>query len=328
MMNKKDRQPGRANVPDKRAQENPKGNILFRNGRLRAGWLLLCAVIACRGLSYLIRLGLNAAFASLFSAWRVNAGNIHFAPRWAQAIYSWHGSFITAVVCLAGIALSIALRRLWTGNKQPIRRNFREASMPAALGAGIALISALIFLLADSMRPEWPLSQPHISFGVLLMLPVTLLTALSEEMFSKYVVFDGVSGRSGRLWAYVSSILVFFLFNGGYSGTAASGINVLLMGVVGCMLYEERGLWASVLFRGLWSYVSVFIVGFGAAGAAQSVFRLYSVSEKWLTGGDGGMIYGLWMTAALLAVILMMRRGHIFGLIGHPALKFRAGKKR
>ena len=83
-------------------------------------------------------------------------------------------------------------------------------------------------------------------------------------------------------------------------------------------LYEKYGLWAAALFRGAWSYVSVFIVGFGAVNAAGSVYALYGVSETWLTGGDGGMIYGVLMTAVLIGMAVWMERKALAKVRIHP----------
>ena len=284
-----------------------KNAFIRPQGGLRTGWLLLCALILCRGVSYGLRIGLNAAFARLFSAWRVNASNIHLAPRWAQTVYSWHASAITVAVCLATAAMSLLLRRWWLGRRK-IEAGIGPGLAAAAVGAGVAVVSAILFVIMDSVRPEWSLTAPVFSASVLVMLPVTLITAFSEELFTKCVVFDGIAGRWGRAWACAVSTILFFLFNGGYVGTVISAVNVLLMGVVCCLLYGRYGLWAASLFRGAWSYVSVFVAGFDATGAVRSVYALYGVSETWLTGGDGGLIYGLWMTFILAGMAAWMAR--------------------
>lgn len=286
--------------------------IFVREGYgLRIGWLLLLAMIVFRGVSYGVRIGLNTAFASLFSAWNVTSANIHRAPFWAQLVYSWHGSLITVAVGLLAVPVSLLMRRWCLKKGERIKAGFRKGLIPAGLGAGIGIVSAALFLIFDSMRLEWPVTEPDFTAGILLMLPVTLLTALSEELFTKAVVFDTAAARGKKTGACVLASLVFFFFNGGYAGTLVSGVNVLLMGAVCCMLYAQQGLWAAVLFRGMWSYVSVFILGFGANGATRTVYAIYSVSEAWLTGGHGGMIYGLWMTAVLLGIMAWMHRGAI-----------------
>ena len=53
---------------------------------------------------------------------------------------------------------------------------------------------------------------------------------------------------------------------------------------------------------------SAFIAFPGAATGAQAALRLYAVSENWLTGGDGGLICGAWMTLVLLALAAWLLR--------------------
>lgn len=297
------------NKPGRTGRSPLKGimSVFATSDGPRAGWILICAVVLYRLVGYGLRLGLNADFAHLFSAWRVSQANIHLAPHWAQLIWSWHGSIITVTVCAVSVCLSLVMRGWWM-KKRRIATGIRPGLAWGGLGAGIAVASSALFVLFDSMRFEWPITEPDFSVSIVMMLPVTLFTAFSEELFTKGVVFDLAADRMKRIWAYVISAGAFFLFNGGYAGTLVCSVNVLLMGVVCCMLYARRGLWAAVLFRGMWSYVAVFILGFGVSGTTQSVYAMYSVSEAWLTGGDGGMIYGVWMTVLLLGIGAWMHR--------------------
>ena len=283
------------------------GKVFMRpNGSLRPGWFVIGALIIVRILGLGVRLGLNSGFYALFSAWRVNASNIHLAPRWAQLIYSWHGSFVTLAVCAVLTAVSLFMRRRRLGSAAHLRTDFRNGLVPGIFSGLFTLCSGAVFLIMDSMRPEWPITQPYFDLNLLFMLPVTVFTALSEELFTKGVVFDGVRQVWKRPAAIAATAAVFFVLNGGYAGSILCGINVLLMGIVCCMLYERRGLWAAVLFRGIWSYCSVFVAGFGQK--SMSVYSLYSVSEAWLTGGDSGMICGLWMTFWLASIAVWMER--------------------
>jgi hypothetical protein len=167
-------------------------------------------------------------------------------------------------------------------------------------GTGIALLSAALFLLTDSLRPYWPLSTPRLSAALLPLWGLTLLTALTEEGFTKSLVYDGIKPH-GRVWAILAATLLFFLTSGGYSGTWISGVNVALMGLLCAILYDRFGLWAAVMFRWGWGFATVFILG--------QIYQLYGVSETLLTGGDAWLVYGLWLTAMLLILTgITMRR--------------------
>ena len=89
--------------------------------------------------------------------------------------------------------------------------------------------------------------------------------------------------------------------NGGCSGSWISGVNVALMGLLCAVIYPRFGLWATVALRWGWGFATVFLWG--------RVYRLYGVSETLLTGGDAGLVYGLWLTAALVILnIIFLRR--------------------
>ena len=154
------------------------------------------------------------------------------------------------------------------------------------------------------------MSEPRITPALPGLLVISLIGTLAEEAFNKSVVFDGIKSRWGAKSATVGACVLFFLFNGGYGGTVLCASNVLLMGLVCCMLYGRHGLWASVSFRWGWSLAVMFLIGFGNT-SDYSVYALYHVSEGWLTGGNAGPICGLWTTLMLLAVITWLNRREI-----------------
>lgn len=327
MMKKKTILSGEKITEQKSAQKCPFMKRIFIDpqGNMRIVWMIACALFVYRGVSFAVRLGLGRTFAALFSAWRVNAGNIHRAPVWAQWIFSWHTSFITVAVCLILMPVSLFLRRWLAGRKDKIKAPVHPSLLPAVAGGGIALCLSVIFLLLDSMRLEWPLNRPAFSATVIFMLPVTLLTALSEELFTKCVVFDSIRIRKSPVAAVSVSALIFFFLNGGYAGNVFSGINVLLMGIVCCILYVDRGLWASVMFRGVWSYISVFVLGVSASGP---VYAMYRVSDAWFTGGDGGMICGFGMTVVLVGFMVWMRRKSVAEWLAYTVRKIKLLKDK
>ena len=268
---------------------------------LRAGWMTIISLAAWLGASWGIRLGLNRLFAALFAAWNINAENAARAPGWARALFAWQGSLVTLVVSLALIILSLGLRRWWLGARGMPGVQSRPAVLAWIIGTGIALVSAALFMCTDSLRPLWPISQPRLGTGLLVLWGLNLIGTLAEELFTRGVIFEGLCRRWRMVWAMLASTLVFFLSNGGWSGTIVSGVNVLLMGVLCCLLYFHHGLWAPVGFRWGWSFATVFLLGQG--GGTHAVYRLLGVSEVLLTGGDAGFVYGLWLTLLLAAWI-------------------------
>ena len=156
---------------------------------------------------------------------------------------------------------------------------------------------AALFLLTDSLRLYWPLSSPHLNPGLLPLGLLTLISALAEEMFTKGVVWQSIRDKWGKRWATAAGTLLFFVVDGGLSGTVISGVNVALLGLACCILYERGGIWPPVALRWGWGVVTVFLLGQG--GGAYAVYRAYAVSETMLTGGDAGFAYGLMWTLVL-----------------------------
>lgn len=283
------------------------GNAFIGNtGRLRTGWLLAIALIAFYGIRLALRMGLNAGFASLFGAWGVNAATVLRAPQWAQVFFAWHGSMITAIISICMLAVSFVLRRIWLKERLCVV-NVSKGGMLLLIGAGFSVITAALFLIMDSMRLEWPLSRPNISLSQPVLLLIMMLSAVSEEAFNKRVLFDGAKAGWETAAAMAVSTIVFFMDSAGYAGNMLSAMNVLLMGILCCCIYMRYGMLASAGFRCGCSFGASILMGFGS-GAADSVYRVYYVSDGWFTGGAGGPVYGLWQTIVLSAALILMNR--------------------
>ena len=274
------------------------------DGKLRTGWLLTITLVAWATASLGVRFGLGALFQALFRVWNVNADTAAKAPAWARVLYSWHGSLISVLRAAAVAALCVPLRRLWKLRPAPMRL---KALPPACLiGFGAIIAMGLLALAADSLRLEWPLDRPRFSAGQPVLLVSLLAVALAEELLGKGIVFDGLKARWGSLRAAVCAAILFFFINGGWSGNVVSAVNVLLMGFLTCRLYALWGLGASAGFRVGWSFAAMCALGFG--GGELALYRLYHVSEGWLTGGDGGPVYGLFATAFLALALAALYR--------------------
>ena len=267
---------------------------------MRTGWLLAVSLSGYALVALATRLGLMRAFAALFEAWGVDGSSIRRAPAWAQAVYVWHGSVATLAFAALALLLARWLRKLWRLEGSLLPMPMGGLGYGSLAGVLAPLLLAAMCLLPDSMRLEWPLTAPRLTWTLPAMAVISLLSAIAEEAFTKRVLYDGLRERWKGLWATAVVCAVFWLTGGGLAGGAVSAINVLLLGLVCCQLYVRFGFWTSVGFRWGWSLSSVFLLGFGGGDAA--VYRLYGVSEALLTGGDAGPMHGLW-TTALLAII-------------------------
>ncbi len=305
----------------------------------QTGWLLGVSLVCYTAIAVGLRLALGAGFTALFRAWGVDGNAVARAPVWARLIYRWHGSAVTLIVAMATLALCRWLRALWANKEEENKSSaalgdsapcegehacaprsdlpcvkgggprsgaggWSSLAVFTVVGIGAAGLILAVGLIPDSLRPEW--SAPRVTWALLPLCAVAFISILAEEQFTKRVLYDGVGVRWGALWSTVLSTIAFFLIAGGYAGNVISAANVALMGWLGCMIYRRYGLWASVGLRFGWTVATVFLLGYGGGEAA--VWRFYGVSESLLTGGDAGFVYGLYLTAALVATITALLR--------------------
>ena len=274
-------------------------------GRLRTSWLLAVSLFGYALVALATRYGLIRAFAALFGAWGIDGTNVHSAPAWARTLYVWHGSMAT--LAFAGLAVLLVgwLRKLWRLEEPALGRpsgGLWKATLVGILGP---LIVAALCLIPDSVRPEWPLTAPRFTWTLPVMAVVSLISTVAGEAFTKRVLYDGLRARWNRDAAVVAVCVVFCL-TGVIGGSVIGAVNLVLLGWALCALYARYGFWTAVGFQWGWSLANVFLLGFG--GGETVVYRLYSVSETLLTGGDAGPMHGLWATLLLLTLAIMLSR--------------------
>lgn len=276
-------------------------------GRLRASWKLLLGIAVYLAAFYGVLYGLAACFGMLFNAWGLTNDNLFRAPLWAQRVVAWHTDFSYAMAYGASAAAGLLLTR---------RRRDSEPLMGApwqglALGAGLAAMMTIAALAFDSMRMERPLDEPLLRVSQLAAAMVLISGKLSAEVLTKRLLFDRVRRRTV---AYAAVCVVTILLMRSWTDLAGAAVAVLL-GIVGCALYERGGLLASVGFQtGLSLWFGLIFGWPGMMLATEPVYALYSVSDAWLAGGNAGVLHG-WGFAVLLAAIAAAQlRGELVGL--------------
>jgi len=274
----------------------------------RTGWLLAVSLFGYALIALATRFGLMRAFAALFELWGIDGASVQHAPVWAQALYRWHGSLVSAVFAGLSLALAGRLRGLWRLEGPLIPTPSARLWGASMSGVCMAVVVAALCLLPDSTRLEWPLTAPRFTGTLPVLCAVSLLSTLGEAAFLKRVLFDGLCGRWNGIWATAVVCVVFWLTGGGLAGGVVAAVNVLLLGLTCCRLYTRFGFWTSVGFRWGWGFANVFLLGFG--GGDTAIYRLYGVSEALLTGGDAGLMHGLWTTMALAGVVLGLTFEH------------------
>lgn len=269
-------------------------------GGIQIGWRLTSCLIGYAFVALVTRYGLVRALAALFDVWGVHADTVQRAPAWAGALYVWHGPLCSLAYAALLAILARGVRRLWgLGGTRP-RFAPKALLLWAMIGTAVAVAVAALCLVPDSMRLAWPLSHPRWRWAMPVLCLVSLAEAAGEGAFLLWGLWDGLSGRVKALWATVAVCVCFMLTNVG-SGVGPVGIlNALLLGWVGVLLYRRCGFWTAVGLRWGWNAAVTLLLGFG--GGENALYRLYHVSEGLLTGGDAGIMQGLWATLTLCAI--------------------------
>lgn len=272
------------------------------DGRLRAGWRWMAGVAAYAAAFLAVVGGLGAAFGALFSAWGLTQDNLAYAPRWAQAVVAWHADVIYLAAYLASAAVGWAAARGWTARAE---RAGRSAGFAALSGAALGALVTALSLGLDSMRLERPLGEPALSMAQASALALMAAGCLSREVLGKRLLFDPLCARLGRGAGYAAGAVAFALLSG-VGWNPVGFIAALMMGVVGCAMYERGGLRASALLCIGWSVWTSVLFAWPGAGSS-AVYRMYAVSDAWLTGGEAGALCGFAALAAwsILAAIVL-----------------------
>lgn len=287
--------------PDFRAAPRAVRRVfLARDGGLRAPWRLALAVLAYIAWTNGIAALLSYAFDALFTAWGVTTLNVGYAPGYARFLAANYGNVIS-LVSSAGVA---ALSYLAAPARERLRFRAKLFGIGALAGFSVAAVAAMGFLALDSVRMTS--ASPAFSWPPLILLPVYLAAAVSEEFFARGYVFRMTASRGNRLLGYLASALVFVYVTGGYALGALGIVNLLLFSILLCALSERWPNWLNVGVRFGWGYAVTCLFAFPGASGGSPVLTLYSVSEEWLTGGSGGLISGVYMTAVLMAAVWLL----------------------
>lgn len=275
----------------------------FQRERLSLGWRLAAGILAYMLAFYGMIWAANAGFDALFRAWNLTNETLIYAPEWARQIVLSH----TDVTYMLAYCASMGAVISWTrGYADPGRDVLKETGRAVLVGLGAGAMLTIFAFALDSMRLERPLSEPVMQMQLFRQLCVLFLGVCSREALTKRLVFYNVNARFGRVWSYAAVGILSVLLSGMWTNPAGL-FNALLMGIVGCAVYERGGLWASEALMTGWSAWTAWL--FAWPGTGTGVYRMYTVSDAWLTGGNAGASAGVgcmlvWM---IIAVILFRR---------------------
>ena len=276
---------------------------VFRSesGALRSGWCVALNATAYFAAFYGVLSGRAAIFGVLFDAWGLTNDNLAAAPLWVQRIVYAHTDFCYAAACLASTGIGLWIMHGKTDENVLKTKYGRWKNVLIGAGIGLAIgggITLLAFVL-DSVRMEWPISEPHFSLNALVALGVIAIGRISHEALCRRLIYAPLKA-SGRALAIAVSSATTAILIGEWS--VCGVLSGLLLGAVCCALYDRGGLLAGAAMQTAWTAWCTLLFGFPGMNAnAVPVYRLYYVSDAWLTGGNGSALGGAWC-ALLLAI--------------------------
>lgn len=274
-----------------------------QDGKLRVVWRLLLACSAYVAWLWGATYALDWYFGVLFARMGLTTANIFAAPAWARTLALGYGTIVSFIVNAGALALALGAYRLFSGKTFAWKPNAWAVLVGLASGGLLAGAPAAIFLAADSVRIE---AVYGVSVSLAVMLAVYFVACMAEECFCRVLAFDMVRERCGGSIARLVSCGLFFLAGSGWALGWIGALNLLLMGLVCCELYDVWGVWASLSFRVAWSFVSAALLQFpGNTSVSRPLVALYAVSDSLWTGGESGLISGLCVTILLAMGILV-----------------------
>lgn len=267
-----------------------KAPFIGPNG-LRAVWKIALALIVFFAWTVLSQTLITYLFSRLFTAWGVNSLNLHLAPGWVRAITA---AFPYATSLLVNVPAALIMTAL-SREKSPLRI-IDAAFFP--IGVLAIAIPTLIFLLADSLRTSIPALTFH--WAVIANIPIFLAAAWTEQSLCR-TLLPAFIPNAPKIGKYALSAAAFFLVTRAWETGLVGAVNLTLLSVTLSALAEKRSTPAAILTRAgiMWAASSLF----GMTSSDIPLVNLYPISEKLLTGGNGGVLCGLTATVALLLTI-------------------------
>jgi len=276
--------------------------FLNPDGKIRSGWRMAIGAAVYLGVFYGVLYGLAAVFGALFGVWNLTTANLPYAPMWAQLLVSRHADYCYAAAyfasALAGGLVSVRL------NKSVVPSSMKPMFFGGTAGIAMGAVLTLVVLGLDSMRLETEVSRISLSAGLLIV-----LGKLSGEVLTKRLIFDSLNRRWAKYAAACAAALVLTA-----DWTNAFGvINALLFAVAGCALYERGGLRASAALQIGWTLWTTTLFAWPDV-RSDSVYRLYQVSEAWLTGGENAL-NGFGFTIGCLVILTALFGKELCGIL-------------
>jgi uncharacterized protein len=215
-----------------------------------------------------------------------------------------HLSGLAAVIIATSIIALLFDRDRWYAVAIGRGRFTRAVGTGSVTAVSVVVAAHLLILALSQSRIEW---LGAIGWSDLLLLFVAV--ALHEELLYRGYFF-GKLAESSRVFAVVTTSLVFVAMHLGNPGVSAIAITNLFLGgaVLGLLVLLTRSIWSAVAFHYLWNVVSGLVLGHRVSGYGPeaALYRFSPAGADFVTGGDFGVEASILTTFLLSATALVL----------------------
>lgn len=179
-------------------------------------------------------------------------------------------------------------------------------------GMAIAVIGILLVISILQFKDEITLTVSNLPIGIngvvlfCLILIAWIIQGAAEEILVRGYMFQSIAVKYGVYKGIIFSSVVFSLLHLGNSGiTAISLINILMCGLMLCLLVlKEENLWGACGFHTAWNLFQGNIFGINVSGNALdvSLFKTHIGEASIWNGGPFGMEGSILTTGFMIVV--------------------------
>ncbi|WP_052461612.1 CPBP family intramembrane glutamic endopeptidase [Sporosarcina koreensis] len=285
-------------------------------GQIRAGWLILLALVAMLVAQQIFSLpGAMLLFLyelpALTSSVEIDILQAYDGHPWLYVL-TQGGAVVGSIV-----VTYIFWRFVNKGSLRSLgfRWSFADFAYGLFLGAASITVIFLLLLVTGNVSMDNSFGAPAFSAYTVAFLVMYILVGLSEEMFFRGYVMSTMQSRGNPKWAvYLVSAVVFSLAHGLNPNVSWLGLlNIVFVGVLfAYMFLETDSLWLPIGYHMTWNYFQGNVFGFAVSGTTPN--GIYNVSieggNAWLTGGAFGLEGGL---AATLLILIGFAATWVYG---------------
>lgn len=224
-----------------------------------------------------------------------------FGPQ--ENLYSYIILFLPAIATFIIGLIYLLIRK----RSEFININLNNILKGSVLGLGAILICILIDLVINNSKIRFiGVNRTHLFLFLLFFIQST-----GEEILSRSVLYDYTKKASNKVIAVIINCLIFALFHIGNDGfNIIPAINLMILSVIFCFLYEKIGLEGVSFFHTFWNFAQSALFSLPVSGqkVGIGITELYNSNLAISFGLEGSVICTGVLLIFLVALITFSKR--------------------